>query len=1106
MNPGPKSIYPCGLCDLEVTWNTKSIACDTCEVWFHYDCVGLCTTDLERLGGSSVVWLCPRCDSKNCDSFTFNSFMLSLSNYYTPLNETVDSFTFDSPFSPTKTSSPKNLGFSSRSNSARTSSTKSLTSKQPANRPSSSTNFTFHLPKKANLRIMTVNCHSIIEKQSQFKAVLDYVKPDIVCGTESWLRGISPGKPPSQDHIKSSEVFPDYFGVYRNDRSTLGGGVFTLVHKSITSTEQPELVTSCEIEWVKIRLQNTKDLFIGTFYMPERRNQDLQELQKSLNQLTGNNKTARNIILAGDFNCPDVNWDNNVVSLGAQDRAVQQTLVDITAGEMLSQVQARPTRGQNVLDLVFTSNPTLLKSSHTIPGISDHDIVVTDFDTKPHITPPQARRRYKFHRADWAKVKKALVAASETISTMYNKGDDVTALWEFFKSSLQATVNQYIPSSVSRKRTSLPWINAPLRRMLRRKQRLFRRAKQTNDWTSYRNFQKICRCAMRRAEWNFINSKILDGLANKNTKPFWSFVKSRKQDNVGVSPLKDQGNLVSDSQSKARLLLQQFKSVFNQPTNTPPPPVNSPKVSPIDQIQITTAGVEKLLRDINASKATGPDDIPNAVLKNCATEIAPALTSIFQKSLDSSALPSDWLQANISCAYKKGDRHLPSNYRPISLTSVSCKLLEHIICRHLLNHFETHNVLTHLNHGFRSGYSCETQLLTTTQDFLTSLDNRRQVDIAILDYSRAFDTVPHDRLLHKLRHYGIDGSLLQWLTAFLTQRSMRVALEGITSEDTTVDSGVPQGTVLGPILFLCHINDLPNCVKSQVRLFADDCLIYRDIESFQDHQTLQQDLKQLEAWADDWGMSFNATKCYILSINLSSNFLYQLNNTILQHVTENPYLGILLSHDLKWSAHISNISKKASSTLGFLRRNLRRCPASCRKQAYLALVRPLMEYGATVWDPYLQKDIDCLEKIQRRAARFISGDYKSASPGSVTKLLEKTGLQTLQKRRQNQRLTMFYRVVEGLVPALPPHQFLTPQKPGRQIRIIKKKDFEIMNIISGYARNNTRAYAVPSCRTEQSRHSFFSRTVREWNQLDDTIVHAPSVETFKSRLAASQHQ
>ncbi|KAK7105620.1 uncharacterized protein [Littorina saxatilis] len=252
-------------------------------------------------------------------------------------------------------------------------------------------------------------------------------------------------------------------------------------------------------------------------------------------------------------------------------------------------------------------------------------------------------------------------------------------------------------------------------------------------------------------------------------------------------------------------------------------------------------------------------------------------------------------------------------------------------------------------------------------------------------------------------------------------------------------------------------------------------------------------------------MRFNASKCYILSINKSSDFYYQLDNSILQNVRSTPYLGILLSDDMKWSPHISSITKKANCTLGFLRRNLQRCPPRCRQQAYLSLVRPLLEYGAVVWDPYLKKDIDCIERVQRKASRFITGDFRSSTPGSVTRLLEKTGLQPLQQRRQQLRLTFFYRVVEGLVPALPSHQFLTEQKQGRKIRPVRHPDHHTSNIVSQFSRNNSRPYSVPQGRTDQFRNSFFVKTAQDWNLLEDNTVTSKSIGIFKAKLAAVHH-
>jgi hypothetical protein len=333
---------------------------------------------------------------------------------------------------------------------------------------------------------------------------------------------------------------------------------------------------------------------------------------------------------------------------------------------------------------------------------------------------------------------------------------------------------------------------------------------------------------------------------------------------------------------------------------------------------------------------------------------------------------------------------------------------------------------------------------------------------------------------------------------------MQVIVEGTTSTPTSVDSGVPQGTVLGPLLFLCHINDLPEAVKSKVRLFADDCLLYREINSFRDHTALQEDLRSLEEWASRWGMVFNATKCYIMTLarRPPSNFFYSLDNTVLKNVSTNPYLGVQFSNDLKWSAHINYLCKKANSTLGFLRRNLKRCPSSCRRNAYLALVRPLMEYSSTIWDPYQKQDIDRLERIQRNAVRFISGDYRTTTPGFVTGLLAKHKLPPLQDRRESLRLLFFFKVVEGLVPALPPDQFVTPQKQGRQIKSSQRPlHFVSNNPVENYIRNNDRCYIVPRANTEQYRNSYFPRTIIAWNHLDNKTVHSASPECFKSALA-----
>ena len=256
-------------------------------------------------------------------------------------------------------------------------------------------------------------------------------------------------------------------------------------------------------------------------------------------------------------------------------------------------------------------------------------------------------------------------------------------------------------------------------------------------------------------------------------------------------------------------------------------------------ITIEEAGVAKLLKGVDPSKASGPDQIPCKLLIELPIELAPVFTRLFQTSYNSGSLPSTWKSAWITPVYKKGDKPVASNYRLVSLTCVSCKLLEHILCSQIRDYIDRHNILSPYQHGFRKKLSCESQLLVTTHDLLKRLDKREEVDVAILYFSKAFDVVPHARLIRKLRLYGIQGHTLQWISSFLRGRTQSVMVDGVRShtgssiEGDDVVSGVPQGTVMVPLLFLLYINDLPSVLdpSTSCRLFADDCLIYRSIKS-----------------------------------------------------------------------------------------------------------------------------------------------------------------------------------------------------------------------------------------------------------------------------------
>ena len=418
--------------------------------------------------------------------------------------------------------------------------------------------------------------------------------------------------------------------------------------------------------------------------------------------------------------------------------------------------------------------------------------------------------------------------------------------------------------------------------------------------------------------------------------------------------------LFTMDKDKAEALANQFQSVFTREDTTPSsfpdlPPSPFPDMPPIT---IDVEGVKKLLHNINTTKAIGPDQIQNQALKIAAEEIAPVLQCNFQQSLDTGALPLDWRKANITPLFKKGATTGPANYRPVSLTCTCCKLLEHIIDSNLMRHLSSHNILADNQHAFRKHRSCESQLILTTNDLAKNLNDKKTTDMAVLDFSKAFDVIPHQRLLMKLDYYGIRSNTKRWISGFLTKRLQRVCVNGQCSYWSPVLSGTPQGTVLGPHLFLLHINDIHEKVTSTTRLFADDCLLYRPINSVEDEKALQEDLDTMVQWSQSWGMQFNPSKCKTMRFSRKRSpgtTSYNILGVTLEETQQTQYLGINIQNNLSWNSQTYHATGKATHVLNFLRRNFRHCSSAVKEKLYLTLVRPHLDYATASWDPFTVK-------------------------------------------------------------------------------------------------------------------------------------------------------
>ena len=682
---------------------------------------------------------------------------------------------------------------------------------------------------------------------------------------------------------------------------------------------------------------------------------------------------------------------------------LNQTLLDLANDNMLTQVQHEPTRGENILDLVFTTIPDQVKKVNAVPGMADHDAVSAELDTAVKYSRKQPRTVYLYKKGDMEGVKQYLEDFKDTFLDTNPMENQIEDNWNSFKKAIADAMDKFIPKKQLSSWQDVPWMTTTVKKMIRKKKRLWNKAKRSKadkDWESFRNLRKAVKTKMKKLHDEYIGS-ILDNSLKERPKKFWSYISSMKKDANGIPTLKTDKGPAINSKMKAEALNAQYQSVFTKEDTSTIPDKGESTCPSMPDIIFSKEGIEKLLSNLNAAKASGPDNIPIRILKEAAQQIAPVLQVIFTQSYQTGNLPQDWLSANIVAIFKKGNKNTPANYRPVSLTCVTTKLMEHIVFHSIMDHIDSYNLLKHYQHGFRQKHSTESQLIVTMEEIARALDDRSQIDMLILDFSKAFDTVPHQRLLQKIDYYGIRSKTKGWIRTWLTTRNQRVVVDGEASETVHVESGVPQGTVLGPLMFLLYINDIGDDITSSIKLFADDCLLFRTIKSIDDTKILQDDLSKLGLWTSKWQMMFNAKKCYTMRLHRKKEPIiqnYTMGDDVLTTVSSQAYLGVEIHEKLSWKPHIKAMTSRANKTLAFIRRNLWQCSSSVKQQAYTALVRSQLEYGASIWDPYRQNQIDSIEKIQRRAVRFICGNYNRED--SVTKMRQEIGLPSLEERRK----------------------------------------------------------------------------------------------------------
>lgn len=566
-----------------------------------------------------------------------------------------------------------------------------------------------------------------------------------------------------------------------------------------------------------------------------------------------------------------------------------------------------------------------------------------------------------------------------------------------------------------------------------------------------------------------------------NTKSFFAYANSNRKINKKIGPLKDDNkNVIDSNKCAADYLNKYFISVFVEEDVSKMPVPNKMFHGSIEEsLQNVVVDVELMtskLNSLNVSKSQGPDEVHGKLVMELSQEIAPSLLNLFRASLEEGVVPQDFRDAIVVPLHKKGSRDKAENYRPISLTSIIGKIFESIIKDSIARFLKENNLIRDSQHGFTSGRSCLTNLLDFIENVTRELDNGNCVDVLYLDFAKAFDKVPHKRLLSKLEAHGITGNILRWVDSWLSNRRQKVSVEGELSEWAAVKSGVPQGSVLGPLLFLIYINDIDQDIVSKFSKFADDSKVAKIVNNLDDAEILRNDIVKLQNWTLDWQMEFNSEKCKVMHIGRKSlNSEYALNNTILKSTEEERDLGVLVDKSFKFSEHCNKVANSANAVIGMIKRTI-----TCRKKdimvkLYKALVRPKLEYCVQAWCPYLKKDIDKLEKVQARATRLIYDCRKL----NYENRLQYTGLISLSERRVRGDLIEVFKMLKGFS------------------AVNYSKWFKL----SGNNRTRGHCYKLVKTRSRLDiRKNFFSqRVINVWNSLPSEVVEAESVNAFKNR-------
>lgn len=886
---------------------------------------------------------------------------------------------------------------------------------------------------RPTLTFLSCNARSLFTKMEELRTVSSQLKPLFITIQETWCMA---------DEADSAFHLPDYI-LFRRDRRTTGGGVCIYCRcDAIASVERlPNFESQNEDLWVLLKLKNSlRPLLVCTIYRPPNYPLDtfFQELDHSLTRMSQaySQSDLVNTVITGDFNARCAEWC-------ASDRTddAGERLHQLTASFGLQQLTSFKTNlvaGElrACLDLVFTNYPAVTVTSFPPLGSSDHLMLagklVVDPDEARRTKGATGRTVWRWSKGD---IKGLLAAISSTDWSDVLSSREPDSALRTWSEKILALTHQFVPTRPARQTAPpCPWMTPELASNIKQKHKLFKtyKKRRTPDaWTTFTIQRNLVSSLLRKAKSAYVRT-LPDGSEASSVRAqlprLHRLLNSLTRAKHSPIPalLTPDGRPVTSAIEKAEMLNEFFLSQSQRSAGVGlPPEPSSPRVTnPADRLTAFTVAepvVTEELRRIDVTKSAGNDRLPSCLLRLAAEEITPCVCHIFRISLEAASFPRSWKEAVvIPCFKRKGSSLQPTNYRPISLLPVLSKVFERIILRQLYDHVDEYLPVN--QSGFRRKDGTELQLARLVHRLAKGVDEGKHILSCHYDLSKAFDCVWHAGLVTKLHHLGVSGPALEWIKSYLSGRSQRVKIDGVLSASLPVSAGVPQGSVLGPLMYLVYTHDLPYVVSSENSTcdqFADDTALTSICDTGADAvRNLQISVTETGKWLSDWRLSVNLSKTVVMETTRRarhSQATITLNGVALQHVASQKHLGLLLTSDLRWSAHVAQVLAQATPRLHTLRRLRSSLTTGALSYFYKLYIRPKLEYASMAWASLPQHLIDRLERFQRRAARIILR-RPLFEHGDHDELLNTLGWETLSSRRVLRQAVLGHRLAKRDVP------------------------------------------------------------------------------------------